>query len=211
MTESTQPGAMDLKPTDVDETCLSLRDRKKLQARQAIHEAAISFVEERGFDAVTVQEICDAAGVSERTFFNYFPSKAMAAFGLREAEIPNHLRERFLSGDESLINALTRLAIQAVDVPRDRDRVKALVKTHPELAPALWQGMGRLRQMLVSVVVARVGDEDEARLAIALVMTALGEVVHEGVAPTLSGQLTQVRRIIAQLGDLATSASATRH
>nr|WP_080794408.1 TetR/AcrR family transcriptional regulator [Corynebacterium pacaense] len=36
---------------------------------------------EKGFDSVTVEDICTATGVSKRTFFNYIPSKEVAAIG----------------------------------------------------------------------------------------------------------------------------------
>src|SRR5436305_11270072 len=52
-----------------------LRQEKKEQLRQAIADAALRLFVERGFDHVTVAEVADAAGVSEKTVFNYFPTK----------------------------------------------------------------------------------------------------------------------------------------
>lgn len=48
----------------------------------AIHEAAVHLIVEQGFAASTVEAIAEAAGVSRRTFFNYFPSKEDAVLGL---------------------------------------------------------------------------------------------------------------------------------
>ena len=52
-----------------------LRERKKARTHQAISEAAIALFLARGYDAVSVAEIAEAAEVSKRTLFAYFPSK----------------------------------------------------------------------------------------------------------------------------------------
>ncbi len=59
----------------------SLRYRKKLKARKGAERAALELVIERGYDGVTVEDICARAEISKKTFFNYFPSKAAAITG----------------------------------------------------------------------------------------------------------------------------------
>ena len=53
-----------------------LRQRKKARTRASIQSHALALFVERGYEATTVQEIADAAEVSESTFFRYFPTKA---------------------------------------------------------------------------------------------------------------------------------------
>jgi AcrR family transcriptional regulator len=52
-----------------------LRERKKAETRLAISHIATNLFVERGFDAVTVAEVAEAANVSKMTVFNYFPRK----------------------------------------------------------------------------------------------------------------------------------------
>jgi AcrR family transcriptional regulator len=52
-----------------------LRERKKRLMRQQLSDTATLMFMERGFDAVRVTEIAEACGVSEKTVFNYFPTK----------------------------------------------------------------------------------------------------------------------------------------
>ncbi|PZG99639.1 TetR family transcriptional regulator [Streptomyces sp. NTH33] len=57
------------------ESTVGLRERKKAATRRAVHEAALRLTVEHGFDAVTVEAVADAAGISRRTFSNYFATK----------------------------------------------------------------------------------------------------------------------------------------
>lgn len=77
-----------------------LRERKKQQTRQALHDAALTLVSAHGLDGVTIEQICADADVSPRTFFNYFSSKAHAALGLdsvRSRSPPQHGSPRLVA------------------------------------------------------------------------------------------------------------------
>lgn len=63
-----------------------LRERKKRQTRETIATAAADLFRRHGFDAVTVDDVAQAADVSRQTVFNYFPSKEAMVFD-RDAEI----------------------------------------------------------------------------------------------------------------------------
>ena len=74
-----------------------LRERKKVATRRALGMAAMRLAVERGLDNVLVEDIAEAAGVSARTFNNYFASKheAICALGFdRAMRVGAALRER---------------------------------------------------------------------------------------------------------------------
>lgn len=56
------------------------RERKKAATRALILDAATTLFLERGFDAVTVREIADAADVTPKTVFTHFPQKEALLF-----------------------------------------------------------------------------------------------------------------------------------
>ncbi|MFG2071347.1 DNA-binding transcriptional regulator, AcrR family [Nonomuraea maritima] len=69
------------------DTTVGLRERKKAETRQAVHEAALRLAVEHGLDAVTVEMIVDAANISRRTFSNYFAGKEDAVLYGEEQRI----------------------------------------------------------------------------------------------------------------------------
>lgn len=54
---------------------LPLRERKKLRTRRALAETALRLFTERGYDATTLDDLCDTVEVSKRTFFRNYRSK----------------------------------------------------------------------------------------------------------------------------------------
>ena len=86
---------------------MGLRETKKLQMREAIAAAAMGLFVKRGFDHVTVGDIAREAGVSEKTVFNYFPTKEDIFFD----EVPQRLEAlaeaiRGRDPGQSLVDAL---------------------------------------------------------------------------------------------------------
>ncbi|HEX4724110.1 MAG TPA: TetR/AcrR family transcriptional regulator [Pseudonocardiaceae bacterium] len=70
-----------------------LRERKKRETRATLSQAAIRLCVQRGWDDVSLADIAEAANVSERTFRNYFTSKA-------EAIAATHLERALRTADE---------------------------------------------------------------------------------------------------------------
>jgi AcrR family transcriptional regulator len=62
-----------------------LRERKKRETREALTRTALELFAERGYDETTLAEIAEAAGISTRTIFAYFPSKEDILFATTQA------------------------------------------------------------------------------------------------------------------------------
>src|SRR6478672_6218932 len=68
-----------------------LRERKKAETRAALSQAVLRLALERGFEAVTADDIAAAANVSVRTFHNYFGSKEEALVAAWTSEFKVHV------------------------------------------------------------------------------------------------------------------------
>ncbi|MEU9216593.1 helix-turn-helix domain-containing protein [Streptomyces sp. NPDC048376] len=78
-----------------------LRERKKRATRAALAEAAVRLAAEHGAEKVTVEAISAAAGVSVRTFFNYFESRD-DAFVVVDADAGARMRRAVLEAPADL-------------------------------------------------------------------------------------------------------------
>ncbi|MEU1165743.1 TetR family transcriptional regulator [Streptomyces sp. NPDC005921] len=85
-----------------------LRERKKRQLRQRLSDTATGMFLERGFDAVRVAEIAQACGVSEKTVFNYFPTKESLILDRGETTMAA-LRAGLADPDHTPVEAVLRI------------------------------------------------------------------------------------------------------
>lgn len=75
----------------------NLREHRRLQTAAAIRTAAVELSYRHGLDQITTEMISEAAGISPRTFFNYFPFKE-AALVPQPIEITEGDKDRFVHG-----------------------------------------------------------------------------------------------------------------
>jgi AcrR family transcriptional regulator len=94
---------------------MGLRERKKQETRTALSWAAIRLIVERGYDKVLVEDIANEAGVSARTFNNYFSSKA-EAIAARHLDRCRKMAEELDArpAGEPLWDAITQAVVIAV-------------------------------------------------------------------------------------------------
>lgn len=150
-------------------TELGRRERKKLQTRQSIADAALELFLARGFDDVGVKEIADRADVSVTTLFKHFPSKEALLFDEdeeQESALLGAVRER---GKRSIPRALrdhfVGMAEGHVDHPLFAD-FQRLVEATPALREYEHRMWLRHQEALARVIAEEVGaDADDVRCA----------------------------------------------
>lgn len=171
-----------------------LRERRRRQTSADIRDAAVSLALERGFTKVTIEEICTAAGVSPRTFFNYFPNKE-SAFAYAPLELPAEPAADFVAagpGPYSVV--LAELIALASHHLRDsfpgRERAAAileLTKTTPAVLAACLTQLEQFQNQLAEVVACRQAmrpDDELPALVAALALTA----VRSGIERWANGE-----------------------
>jgi AcrR family transcriptional regulator len=189
-----------------------LRERKKEATREGLHEAAVRLAAERGPDRVTIDDIADAAGVSRRTFSNYF-SGIQEALLYREQERMRMLLDliRARPARERAWTALTRAAFELYERVGERDPMwlaqARLVRHHPSLAGYQVAAYAALERDLAELVAARQTTQDpyvqlRARLVAAAYLSALRIALQnwldEPSGPALPEVLREALNVMAQ-------------
>ncbi|WP_330177368.1 TetR family transcriptional regulator [Streptomyces sp. NBC_01498] len=130
-----------------------LRERKKQATRAALAEAAVRLAAEHGAEHVTVEAISNAAGVSPRTFFNYFDSHD-DAFVMMDTQIGERVRRAVRDAPAGLapLDAVREaMAAELADVERRHEvwglRAKVLKKSPHLLARGLGLHMAEERDL----------------------------------------------------------------
>jgi len=107
---------------------ISRRERKKGRTRADIYAAAMTLFLKRGFDSVTIDDICRSADVARATFFLHFPAKEalLVEYGERaNEELAAAIVEYRGSATATLRMALRMLAERAA---RHREVVRMVVR-----------------------------------------------------------------------------------
>lgn len=139
-----------------------LRERKKVQTREAIAAAALRLFAERGFRETTVDEIAAAADVSPRTFFRYFATKEDAALADHERRL-TAIRDALAAGppDEPVTAPVRRALLAMVDeVAAERAEGMArarIISTEPSVAARSLELQAAYEDAIAREVAARLG------------------------------------------------------
>jgi AcrR family transcriptional regulator len=180
-----------------------LRGRKKRLMRQQLSDAATRMFVERGFDAVRVAEVAEACGVSEKTVFNYFPTKeslvldrleaTMASLraGLAEPAVPPvQAALRILDRELSAMTGWLTGQDDPAGAARAIRRFGDLIRATPSLRAYQSDKMDQFVAVAAQILAARAGmrpDDPEPQIA-ARALLGLWHVQAESLRKHLSSQ-----------------------
>lgn len=189
-----------------------LRERKKRRTRQQISDTATQMFLEHGFDEVRVTDVAAACGVSEKTVYNYFPTKESLLFD-REPDMIEAVR-RSLGPDapsgspvdalaEELVQEIDRMVDGWADLPDSVSAASVLHRFHelieqsPSLRAAYRDMAHRITQVAAAELANRAGLdplEPEPQIA-ATAICALWGVMFRGLEKNVaeSDSLDEVR------------------
>ncbi|MGW1751070.1 TetR/AcrR family transcriptional regulator [Streptomyces sp. NPDC002092] len=177
---------------------MGLRERKKAQTARRIWQVAVELFIERGFDAVSVQEIADAAEVSKMTVFNYFGSKEDLVFLPMEehfGDAARAVRERRTG--ESAVAAVRR---QFLEMAETRDpsvglhpepfarQLRQLVLGTPVLMERAFLSAQKGTRDLAALLAEETGDPMLATVAAAMLSAARNALIEEHHARIARGE-----------------------
>ncbi|HEX4702570.1 MAG TPA: TetR family transcriptional regulator [Pseudonocardiaceae bacterium] len=198
-----------------------LRARKKRLMRQQLTDTATEMFVEWGFDAVRVADIAEACGVSEKTVFNYFPTKesllldrwdtTMAALrtGLAEPDVPPVEAATRILADEldAMMSWLDRQPDRAEAVTRIH-RFNTLIQTTPALRAHQRDMADQLTAAAADVLAARMGmraDDPEPRI-VAMALLGLWQIHFHALRTYLDGTRTPSKVRAAVTADVQRAA-----
>jgi len=138
-----------------------LRERKKQATREALREAALRLAVERGPEQVRVEDIAEAAGVSPRTYNNYFASREQAIVAAvtsdREARIAAAVAAR--PARVRLADAVTEAVVEQYANTGEREHdALLLITTRAALRDAFLDTTAGIEPPLTAVIAERLGD-----------------------------------------------------
>jgi len=184
---------------------MGLRESKKLRTRQEIADQAMRLFAARGFDHVTVAEIAAAADVSEKTVFNYFPTKEDLFFDevpKREAALLDAIGSR--ASGESILSALRRL--QVGECPRlcspGFATFARIIEESPALKARELEVMAHFVRVLTNAIQTELDiPERDARIAASMLISIHRQVFHAARRQALTGKhgATAVKQLRADL------------
>lgn len=175
------------------ESAGSLRDLRKRETIRSLTDIARRLTIEHGFSGFTVEDVCTEAGVSRRTFFNYFESKENAVFGFTEID-PRLLAldDEFVASDGDLLDDFVAVMLRRwtlVDPLSDAPALMSVIEHEPRLLRGAFDRLAENERRDVALILRREGDDAALRAEVVVHMT--GALIRMAVDQILTHHSTE--------------------
>ncbi|MBF4993991.1 TetR family transcriptional regulator [Arthrobacter gandavensis] len=155
---------------------ISRRERNKTATRRAIADATLGLVRSKGAGQFTIDDIADAAGISRRTFFNYFPS-ATAALNVAMEDFLDGVLGHFQARpqDEDIVDSMLHALSQPAD-PANlavMAELHGLAEQHPDMVRVRLEAWDHAEHRIVDSLRTRLGQETDPFYTSTLVAAVL--------------------------------------
>jgi AcrR family transcriptional regulator len=178
----------------------SLRELKRWETSRRITMCAQRLTDGHGLDGFTMEDLAEAAGVSRRTLFNYFPSKTDAVLG-EHPEIPPEVLTTFHAGGPhgDLLEDLAELARAALAVKQpDRESIelgRRVMADNPRLLAAAHERFEAITEEFTTLIGEREGADlgpVRSRLLLRLLLSLLDSALFELVDQDQNRTLVEI-------------------
>ncbi|MCM3779652.1 TetR/AcrR family transcriptional regulator [Microbacterium hydrocarbonoxydans] len=179
----------------MNESAESTREQRKRETARALTDAARRLTVKHGFAGFTVEQLCAEAGVSRRTFFNYFESKENAVFGVTALDPRQHaLEQSFVRADGDLLDDFLRLTVDRFALMNPLDDAPAMfavIEQEPRLLKAAFEQLAKNERRDIDLILERTGDEGGAALRAEVMVHTVGALVRLSMDQMLHHQSTE--------------------
>lgn len=191
-------------PPSGDRPSIGLRERNRERTRAELAAAALALFVERGFDAVTVDDIAEGAGVSRRTFFRYFESKEDAVLPYEEDRL-DQLRDALADrprGEPVLLSI--RHATMAIGIELSQEPLRRteslqrmrIIEANPSVHARSLELQSRMESEICQLVADHLGVEAstslEANVVAGASIAAIRAAAHVWLSTGGTGEFTDM-------------------
>lgn len=197
---------------------VSQRERNRIDTWNAIHRVASEVALGEGPASATIDSIAASAGVSRRTFFNYFACKEDAILGTRLPQVTDTAIDNFENSDDDELTRVVHLFVAVVrtSLPQEMTAVRRkIVAAHPVLRERILELLTEVEHLVTDVIRTRIdagedvalqspaGDEDhlQALLMVAGMITKFAysryqESAEHDVTNLLPETIALIRKVV---------------
>ena len=187
----------------MDVTTTTLREQNRRRTGAAIHDVTYQLVKKNGIAATSIDDIAAAAGISRRTFFNYYTAKETALYGLLVPTLPEESITAFHESTDPLLLRCVHLVLAAYTAAQatssTREQRREIIHDYPETLVKIEGYMNELEQLVEPIVLQL---EGVSKVSVSLILHTAGVIIRYCTRANLPLDETTLRHVIETLHEI---------